>query len=95
MIQKNQEKQESLEKLENAADRVAGKNQHKNETPTKSTPTSKKLAFEKLETGEIPGQTVTDSKDQKNIKEVELKRRSCVKQASRNCHKKGCKKKNL
>ena len=56
-------KKGNLEKLEIAEIRVTGTNQHKVETPTKSTPASKKMATQDLKTGEKPGQTITDSND--------------------------------
>ena len=80
-FKKTRKKYGSLEKLQNAEDRVAGKNQHKKETPTKSTPASKRMALKNSKTGEKPGQTTTDTNDQKSNKKLELKRSSCVKKA--------------
>ncbi len=74
-------KKRNLEKLEIAEIRVTGTNQHKFETLTKSTPASKRIALKNSKTGEKPGQTITNTNDQKSNKKLELKRSSCVKKA--------------
>ena len=44
-------------------------------------PASKRMALKSSKTGEKPGQTITDTNDQKSNRKLELKRSSCVKKA--------------